>query len=130
MKTQLKFDCSCNGCRNYPTRPAQITYWQEIASKEQGYFFSRESMRLFSSRIVDFYRLPDDALMVLTSSRYGYEGAERFYEIVILCKYGVLNREGGKYDSLREARKYFNDEYPKSVKSCECHGCQLDRAGR
>lgn len=128
---KLSFACTCNGCRNYPTMPAQIWHESQIPSKESTtHYFSRDAMRLFSTRIVDFHRLSNDALLVLTSSRYGYEGAERYYEIVMLCKYGVINREGGKYDSLRAARKYFNDEYPKGVKSCECHGCQLDQAGR
>ena len=26
--TKLSFPCTCNGCRNYPTRPAEI--WHEV----------------------------------------------------------------------------------------------------
>lgn len=140
QKKEITFTCTCNGCRNYPTRPAQITYWQEIASKTQGYFFSRESMKIFSSRVSDFKPVGisvtgEKSLAVIVSSRYGYEGAPRYYEVVILCPYGNLWRDSDeqglvKYDSLAKARKsaIWTGNHPRPI--CTCHGCQLDEAGR
>lgn len=137
MKTQqnkLTFPCTCNGCRNYPTRPAQIWHQDQIPSKEQGtYYFTKDAMRFFSSKIADFKGVErGDAipsLSVIVSSRHGYEGAERYYELVILCPYGTINRHGVTFNSLRLARKNW-DTALSSFPACECHGCQLDRAGR
>jgi hypothetical protein len=136
MNTKLKFDCTCNGCRNYPTQPAQIWHKSQIPSKEQGtYFFTKEAMRFFSSRIVDFKRVENgsdenrDSLSVIVSSKHGYEGATRYYEIVMLCAYGTINRHGSSFESLRLARKNWESSIT-SFPACECHGCQIDRAGR
>ena len=135
MNTKLKFECSCNGCRNYPTYPAQIWHESQIPSKEQGtYYFTKSAMRFFSSRISDFKGFTsgedkEQSLSVIVSSRHGYEGAERYYEIVSLCPYGTINRHGAKFDTLRLARKNW-DSALASFPPCECHGCQLERAGR
>lgn len=136
MNTKLKFDCTCNGCRNYPTYPAQIWHNQQIPSKENGtYFFTREAMRFFNSKILDFKRVENgsedkmDSLSVLVSSKHGYDQAVRYYEIVMLCPYGKINRHGANFDSSRLARKNW-DSAIASFPACECHGCQLDRAGR
>lgn len=133
-KNKLAFPCTCNGCRNYPTRPAQIWHQDQIPSKEQGtYYFTKDAMRFFSSKIADFKGVErGDAipsLSVIVSSRHGYEGAERYYELVILCPYGTINRHGVTFNSLRLARKNW-DTALSSFPACECHGCQLDRAGR
>lgn len=135
MNTKLKFECTCNGCRNYPTYPAQIWHENQIPSKEQGtYYFTKSAMRFFSSRISDFKGFisgedKEQSLSVIVSSRHGYEGAERYYEVVALCPYGTINRHGKSFESLRLARKNWDSalsEFP----PCECHGCQLERAGR
>jgi hypothetical protein len=87
-------------------------------------------MRLFSSRIVDFLPVrvsgDIDSLSVIVSSKYGYEGAERYYEVVILCPFGTINRESKQYDNLRKARKEWGDTIA-SFAPCACHGCILDR---
>lgn len=87
-------------------------------------------MKFFSSRIVDFKGVDRggeiESLSVIVSSRYGYEGASRYYEIVVLCPYGTIHREGESFETLRQARK----EWDKAVSSfapCSCHGCELDR---
>ena len=127
-----RFACSCNGCRNYPTRPAEIWHESQIAEKEQGtFYFTRGAMRFFNSRIVDFMPVrvsgDIDSLSVIVSSRYGYEGAERHYEVVMLCPFGTINRETlQKFDTLRKARKEW-DATVKSFAPCSCHGCTLDR---
>ena len=127
----LSFPCSCNGCRNYPTRPGEVWHESQIESKEQGtYYFKRDTMRFFSSRIVDFKGVNRGgeiaSLTVIVSSRHGYEGAERYYEIVVLCPYGRIHREGASFDSLRQARKVW-DATVQGFVPCECHGCELDR---
>jgi hypothetical protein len=138
---KLSFPCSCNGCRNYPTRPAEIWHESQIASKAQGYFFSKDTMRFFKSRIVDFKPVGIsprgvDSLMVIVSNKRDDDA--RYYEIVTLCPYGELGREwmtiGGSpiasYKSLREARKSARWNCSIAAQICDCHGCQLDKAGR
>ena len=138
METATSFACRCNGCRNYPTRPDQIQHKEEIAGKAQGYFFSPDTMKMFSSRIVDFRGVAIEradllGLVVLVSSRYGYQGASRYYEVVYLCPYGNLIRDGQQFDTLYKARKEYQEAdsiYGNSAITCPCHGCALDREGR
>ena len=139
----LSFPCSCNGCRNYPTRPAEIWHESQIAGKAQGYYFSRDTMKFFNSRIADFKPVGIsprgiDSLMVIVSSKRDDDA--RTYEIVTLCPYGELAREwiiddadGGpitSYSSLAKARKSARWACSVAAQICDCHGCQLDRAGR
>jgi hypothetical protein len=131
---KLSFACTCNGCRNYPTRPAEIWHQDQIASKEkETHFFTKSAMRFFSSRVADFKEIRTEgaisSLSVIVSSRHGYEGAERYYEIVTLCPFGTVHRESAQFESLRIARKGW-DLALASFLPCSCHGCQLDRAGR
>ena len=138
---KLRLDCTCNGCRNYPTRPAEIWHESQIASKAQGYYFTRDTMRFFNSRIADFKPVGisprADSLMVIVSSKHG--DAPRHYEIVTLCPYGELAREWQldsdgapimHYESLAKARKSARWKCSIAAQICDCHGCQLDKAGR
>jgi hypothetical protein len=140
--TKLSFPCSCNGCRNYPTRPAEIWHESQIASKAQGYFFTRDTMRFFKSRIADFKPVGIsprgvDSLMVIVSNKR--DNDPRYYEIVTLCPYGELGREWAtdsdgspitQYASLAKARKSARWNCTIAPQLCDCHGCQLDKAGR
>jgi hypothetical protein len=140
--TKLSFPCSCNGCRNYPTRPAEIWHESQIASKAQGYFFTRETMRFFNSRIADFKPVgisPSgvDSLMVIVSNKR--DNDPRYYEIVTLCPYGEIGREWAtdstgspitQYETLNKARKSARWNCSIAAQICDCHGCQLDKAGR
>lgn len=140
-KALTVYPCSCNGCRNYPTMPAQIWHESQIASKAQGYYFSKDTMKFFNSRIADFKAVKissrADSLMVIVSSRHG--DLARDYEIVTLCPYGELSREWlrdgsgtpiERYDSLRAARKSARWNCSIAPQICDCHGCSLDREGR
>jgi hypothetical protein len=148
MKAKLSFECSCYGCRNISRRVAEIYHASQLDGKVEGYFFSPSTMKFFSSRVATWEILINpqgegeakrNGLAVIVSSRYGYEGAAREYEIVRICQYGDVSREdnpanekGGapfiKYDTLRQAKKALAAAvYPVA---CTCHGCQLDRAGR
>jgi hypothetical protein len=140
--TKLSFPCSCNGCRNYPTRPGEIWHESQIASKAQGYFFTRDTMRFFNSRIADFkpVRISScgvDSLMVIVSNKRDED--PRYYEIITLCPYGELGREWVRdnedtlitqYSSLVQARKSARWNCTIAPQLCDCHGCQLDKAGR
>jgi len=139
--TKLSFPCTCNGCRNYPTRPAEIWHESQIASKAQGYFFSKDTMKFFNSRIVDFKPVGiasrADSLMVIVSNKRDDDA--RTYEIVTLCPYGEIGREWVKdsdgapiinYPTLNKARKSARWNCTIDPQICDCHGCQLDKAGR
>jgi hypothetical protein len=142
QEPKLSFPCSCNGCRNYPTRPAEIWHESQIASRAQGYYFSKDTMRFFNSRIADFKPVgisPSgiDSLMVIVSSKRDDDA--RTYEIVTLCPYGEIGREWVKdsdgapianYSSLYKARRSARWNCTIAPQLCDCHGCQLDKAGR
>ena len=140
-KVKLSFPCTCNGCRNYPTRPSEIWHESQIASKAQGYYFSPDTMKAFNSRIVDFKPVGitprADSLMVIVSNKRWDD--KRVYEIVTLCPYGELGREWVQdsdgspiqhYETLNKARKSARWNCTIAAQICECHGCQLDKAGR
>jgi hypothetical protein len=140
-QAKLSFPCSCNGCRNYPTRPAEVWHESQIASKAQGYFFTPETMRFFKSRIADFKPVSissrADSLMVIVSNKR--DDDPRYYEIVTLCPYGELGREWAtdstgspitQYETLNKARKSARWNCSIAAQICDCHGCQLDKAGR
>ena len=137
----LRFDCTCNGCRNYPTSPAEVWHESQIASRAQGYYFTPDTMKSFKSRIADFKPVGisprANSLMVIVSSK-GWDDA-RVYEIVTLCPYGELGREWNKdadcepithYETLAKARKSARWNCTIAAQICDCHGCQLDKAGR
>lgn len=139
--TKLSFSCNCNGCRNYPTRPGEVWNEHQIAGKAQGYFFTPDTMRFFKSRIADFKPVGisprADSLMVIVSNKR--DDDTRTYEIVTLCPYGELGREWLKdsdgspianYESLYKARRSARWNCTIAAQICDCHGCQLDSAGR
>ena len=141
LGTKLSFPCTCNGCRNYPTRPGEVWNESQIAGKAQGYFFTPDTMRFFKSRIADFKPVGisprADSLMVIVSNKR--DDDPRYYEIVNLCHYGELGREWVKdsdgspianYESLAKARRSPRWNCSIAAQVCDCHGCQLDKAGR
>jgi hypothetical protein len=137
---KLQFNCECKGCRGYLPDIAGIVYPEQLAHRAQGYYFTRDTMRLFKSRYVDWSRLTNsaggsgrdnrDGVAVIVSSRHGYENAPRYYEVITLCAWGTVHRgensDGLKqFKTLRAARKALAAAiYPTA---CSCHGCQLDR---
>ena len=139
--TALQFNCECKGCRNWLPDIAGIVYPEQLAHRAQGYYFSRDTMRLFKSRYVDWSRLTNaaagsgkdnrDGVAVIVSSRQGYECAARYYEVITLCAWGAVHRGENsdgleQFETLRAARKALAAAaYPAA---CLCHGCQLDRA--
>ena len=141
MSAATVYPCTCNGCRNYPTRPAEIWHESQIASKAQGYYFSRDTMKFFNSRIADFKPVAitprANSLMVIVSNKR--DDNPREYEIVTLCPYGELGREWVQdsngapithYPTLKAARKSARWNCTIAPQLCDCHGCALDKAGR
>ena len=136
----LNFKCSCTGCRGYSPRVAEIYHIAQLSSKVEGHYFSPSTMRFFSSRSGNWRRLDNpaapagidklDGVAVIVSSKYGYEGAQREYELITVCGYGTITRQDkagvlDKYPTSRAANKALAvATYPGE---CECHGCQLDR---
>lgn len=142
QEAKLSFSCDCKGCRNWLPDIAGIVYPEQLEHRAQGYYFSRDTMKTFSSRYCDWVRLTNpkaatgrdnrDGVAVIVSSRHGYDGAARYYEVITLCAWGAVHRgqnsEGlEQFDTLRAARKELaRSSYPSD---CLCHGCQLDREG-
>jgi hypothetical protein len=136
----LSFKCTCNGCRGYSPRVAEIYDIRQLSSKVDGHYFSPATMQFFSSRLGNWRRLDNpaapagvdklDGIAVIVSSKYGYEGATREYELITVCGYGSITRQDkagvlDKYPSSRAANKALDAAtYPGE---CSCHGCQLDR---
>lgn len=99
-------------------------------------------MKFFNSRISDFKPVGIsprgvDSLLVIVSNKYDEEA--RTYEIVTLCPYGELGREWAtdsdgepitKYATLNKARRSARWTCQIAPQICDCHGCQLDKAGR
>ena len=136
--TKLTFNCTCSGCRGYFSRPAEIWHESQIAGKTNGYYFSRDTMKFWRSRVVEFKPIENPngeipGLAVIVSSKYP-DAAARQYEVLTICQYGEVNRDYAfgnigmvYYETLKAAKKAFESvAYPGE---CSCHGCQLDRAG-
>ena len=137
----LNFKCSCNGCRGYSPRVAENYDIRQLSSKVEGHYFSPATMRFFSSRLGNWRRLDNpatpagvdklDGIAVIVSSKYGYEGAAREYELITVCGYGTITRQDSagvldKYPTSKAANKALAAAaYPLE---CSCHGCQLDLA--
>jgi hypothetical protein len=98
-------------------------------------------MKFFNSRIADFKPVGisprAESLLVIVSNKRDDDA--RTYEIVTLCPYGELGREWAtdgegepitKYESLNKARKSARWMCRIAPQICDCHGCQLDKAGR
>ncbi len=138
---RLSFKCNCNGCRGYSPRVSDIYDIRQLSSKVEGHYFSPSTMRFFNSRLGNWRRLDNpaapagvdklDGIAVIVSSKYGYEGAAREYEIITVCGYGTITRQDSagvldKYSTSKAANKALMvAAYPLN---CSCHGCQLDRA--
>ena len=136
---KLTFNCTCSGCRGYSTKPAQIWHESQLKSVTNGYFFSRDTMKFFSSRVANFKPLTnlsgDDGLAVIVSNKFEPTDP-RHYEIITICQYGEINRFKSDEPSDWAFRKYTNLRAAKRAldliiypMACDCHGCQLDRAG-
>lgn len=140
-RKKLRFDCSCKGCRNYPPDLAGIFRAEQIADRVQGHYLDRATMRFFHSRILSWkYDEVSGALQVATSNAGDMDNSFRVYDVVTYCRYGNLITEpdtmtGGairrRFATSGKARASMTtDNARQAAAVCDCHGCQLDKAGR
>jgi hypothetical protein len=140
-KKKLRFECECKGCRNYAPDLAGISYPTQIADRVQGHYLDRATMKFFHSRILTWRHDPvSGALQVATSNAGDMDNNYRAYEVVTYCKWGhlIIERDtmtGGticrRFTTTRKARADMTQERAQLAASvCDCHGCQLDKAGR
>jgi hypothetical protein len=98
-------------------------------------------MRFHHSRIVSFhFDSVSGALQVATSNAGDMDNSFKVYDVVTYCRYGNLITEpdtmtGGairrRFTTSRKARADMTtDNARKAAAVCDCHGCQLDKAGR
>ncbi len=132
QEQKLQFNCTCNGCRNYPKgNRLEQNYWQGLILQLESNYFSPNNRAFHGSRITDwnnFYVGNDVYGLSIKETRNAYEGRE--YAVSLWCRYGSLV-DSIKQESARYANKFMkSDEALKMISDCSCHGCQLDKAGR
>ena len=140
MKTQLRLDCTCQGCRRRVSDLAGIWQASQIRDRVQGHYLDPDTMRFFRSRILSWsYDSETGSLQVLTSNAGDWDNTSRRYDVVTYCRYGSLIVEpddmtGGavrrQYSTAKAARRDMAANGGRAAAVCDCHGCQLDRAGQ
>ena len=130
----LDLKCTCKGCRNW-RQTYQFSYAERIAELTNGHYFSPSTMRFFKSRILGWRTVVGinnyDGLLVRESSAGDMDNTYRVYRWVLFCPYGELVERGENHLSSRALTKELETLSAGDVLArCECHGCQLDRAGR
>lgn len=131
--TGLSFPCSCHGCRNVPARLEEIWDTNQIPNKVQGYYFSNSTRKFFRSRINSFRMLDSGTLAVCESLSGDMNHETRVHRVTVWCRYGgIVSRDlaGDTFPTGRQAAAHMRKLPKNSASVCECHGCQLDRAGR
>jgi hypothetical protein len=133
------FACECSGCRGYHLQFESMRYNTARAiSHLEGFYFTPETMRFFGSKITNFYPLESRGAVFFTTNKAGFEhsdGRERAW--VVYCPYGKLlddlkseQRPKVTAKSLKEFEEIrINGGFDELVKSCKCHGCEIDREG-
>ena len=131
--TGLTFPCSCNGCRGRSANLNDIWDTCQIPNKVQGYYFSESTRRFFHSRINSFRHLAGGALAVRESLAGDMNNETRAHRVTVWCRYGhILHRDtaADTYSTGAKADKAMRALSDDAASVCECHGCQLDKAGR
>lgn len=134
QEPKLSFPCSCNGCRGY-AKGSQLdqNYWQGLILQLNSNYFSPSNRAFHGSRITDWHNLYLEGSrevygLTIKETRKAYDGRE--YAVSLWCRYGSLV-ESIKQESARAANKFMESASAlELVTACNCHGCQLDRAGR
>ena len=125
---KLSFTCTCNGCRAVPAR-FDSYYIEGIIQELQGHYFSPSTRKFFRTRLINFWNLSSGGVLITSTQAAGFEASDgREYNHAYFCKYGHLVADI-RYKTKIQARKGLFTLSDK-VTACECHGCQLDRAGR
>jgi len=131
--TGLEFPCECKGCRGYSAHLDDVWTSEQIPSKIVGHYFSEATRRFHKSRIVSFRHLENGALAVRESCAGDMDNTYRIHRVVVFCRYGVLQNYDiyeNRYTTGAKAANAMRAMSSDSASTCDCHGCQLDRAGR
>ena len=125
---KITFPCTCNGCRAIPAR-LDSYYVEGIVENLQGHYFTPATRRFFSVRLTNFHTLSSGGVLVISTQAAGFDKSDgREINHAYFCKYGNLVTDI-RFKTKTQARKGLFTLSDK-VLACECHGCQLDRAGR
>jgi hypothetical protein len=131
--TGLSFPCSCGGCRGRSANLSDIYDPSQIPAKVKGYYFSESTRRFFHSRILSFRHLDNGALAVRESLAGDMNNETRVHRVTVWCRYGHILPRDMAADTFTNGTKAVGAirALPTdSAQACECHGCQLDKAGR
>jgi len=131
--TGLEFPCKCDGCRGRTANLSDIWDTYQIPIKVEGYYFSETTRRFFHSRILSFRHLAGGSLAVRESLAGDMHNETRVHRVTVWCKYGhILPRDiaTDTFSTGAKATASMRALPDDAANSCECHGCQLDRAGR
>jgi len=131
--TGLEFPCECRGCRGYSADLDSVWDTSQIPNKVAGHYFSESTRRFFHSRINSFRHLAGGSLAVRESLAGDMDNTYRIHRVVLFCRYGTLQDYDihvNRYNTGAAATKIMRALPDDAVNSCECHGCQLDKAGR
>jgi hypothetical protein len=131
--TGLSFPCTCNGCRGRTADLDSVWDTHHIPAKVQGYYFSESTRRFFHSRVLSFRHLAGGSLAVRESLAGDMNNETRVHRVTVWCRYGhILPRElsADTFDTGVKAIGSMRALPDDAAQACECHGCQLDRAGR
>ena len=131
--TGLSFPCTCSGCRGRTADLDSVWDTHHIPAKVEGYYFSESTRRFFHSRILSFRHLADGSLAVRESLAGDMNNETRAHRVTIWCRYGhILPRDiaGDTYNTGAKATAAMRALPTDSAQACQCHGCQLDKAGR
>ena len=127
------FPCECRGCRGYAADLDSVWDTRQIPNKVQGYYFSESTRRFFHSRINSFRRLAGGSLAVRESLAGDMNNETRVHRVTVWCRYGHLvngDIADSTYSTGAKASTAMRALPDTAAAECDCHGCQLDRAGR
>ena len=131
--TGLAFPCECGGCRGRSANLSDVWDTCQIPNKVQGYYFSESTRRFFHSRILSFRHLAGGSLAVRESLAGDMNNETRAHRVTVWCRYGhILPRDNAAdtYNTGAKATAALRALPDDAAAVCECHGCQLDKAGR
>lgn len=127
------FPCECRGCRGYAADLDSVWDTCQIPNKVTGFYFSESTRRFFHSRINSFRHLDGGALAVRESLAGDMNNSVRVHRVTVWCRYGHLvdgDIADSTYTTGAKATTAMRALPDSAAAKCDCHGCQLDKAGR
>ena len=126
---KLTFVCTCNGCLGI-SKEYHYSHVSGILTQLNGHYFSESTRRFFGARVTGFRVLyAERGVIVFSTQKAGFDdSAGREINHAYFCRYGNLATDY-HYKTAKDARKGLFEGIEK-IAGCNCHGCQIDRAGR